>query len=61
MYLLLAGYPPFNGNDDTEIKNAITLMKLDYPIEEWTEISDEGKSLISMLLQKNPKLRINAK
>jgi hypothetical protein len=39
MYLLLSGYPPFNGNDDKEIRNAITLKMIDYPIEEWTEIS----------------------
>jgi len=25
MYLLLSGYPPFNGNDDKEIRNAVTL------------------------------------
>ena len=43
---MLCGYPPFNGNDDREIKDAITLYKIEYPIEEWTEISKEGHNLL---------------
>ncbi len=34
LYLLLSGYPPFNGNDDEEIIATINYGKYIFPIEE---------------------------
>eukprot|EP01128_Nolandella_sp_AFSM9_P010647 TRINITY_DN73_c1_g2_i1.p1 TRINITY_DN73_c1_g2~~TRINITY_DN73_c1_g2_i1.p1 ORF type:complete len:461 (-),score=123.42 TRINITY_DN73_c1_g2_i1:130-1476(-) len=49
MYILLCGYPPF------EPENGIT--ELEFPSPEWDDISEEAKSLISALLEKDPSQR----
>jgi len=59
-YILLCGYPPFNGDTDEEIFQAILREDVEFPEEEWDSVSDEAKSLIKKLLTKNPKKRISA-
>jgi calcium-dependent protein kinase len=60
MYILLCGYPPFNGETDNEILNKIKTGKFVYPEEEWDNISDEAKDLISKMLEFNPSTRYAA-
>jgi calcium-dependent protein kinase len=60
MYILLCGYPPFNGETDNEILNKIKTGKFVFPEEEWDNISDEGKDLISKMLEFNPSNRFSA-
>ena len=50
MYILLCGYPPFNGNDDDEIFESIKKRKFVYPDAEWAKISGEAKDLINKML-----------
>lgn len=66
MYILLCGYPPFNG-DDKEIKRKITVGKYEYDrnsihllstAEEWSQISDGAKQLIDKMLTYDPLKRI---
>jgi calcium-dependent protein kinase len=60
MYILLCGYPPFNGETDNEILNKIKTGKFVFPEEEWDNISDESKDLISKMLEFNPQTRFSA-
>jgi len=50
LYILLCGYPPFNGNDDDEIFESIKKRKFVYPDAEWAKISGEAKDLINKML-----------
>lgn len=60
MYILLCGYPPFNGDTDNEILNKIKAGKFTFPDEEWDVVSDEAKELIKKMLTFNPSDRISA-
>jgi calcium-dependent protein kinase len=58
LYVLLCGYPPFDGDSNKDIFRAILKSKLEFDEEEWGNISKEAKDLISKLLTKDPKERI---
>jgi len=60
MYILLCGYPPFNGDNDNEILNKIKVGKFVFPAEEWSGISEEAKDLINCMLRFNPVDRLSA-
>ena len=60
-YVLLCGYPPFNGDTDVEIMQNVQKGKFIFPIEEWGVISKEAKDLISKMLAYDPAKRISAK
>ena len=45
-FILLCGYPPFNGDTDKEIMDAVKKGEFDFPNEEWDFISDEAKNHI---------------
>jgi calcium-dependent protein kinase len=60
LYILLCGYPPFNGETDTEIMKAVKKGSFDYPPEEWNTISKEAKDLVSKMLTYDPKQRYSA-
>lgn len=47
LYILLCGYPPFNGQSTDDIISKLTEKKLDFPDEDWEEISSEAKDLIN--------------
>ena len=59
LYILLCGYPPFNGNDDDEIFESIKKRKFVYPEAEWANISKEAKDLINKMLS-DPLTRLTA-
>lgn len=59
-YILLCGYPPFNGETDTEIMDAVRQGEFDFPDEEWSVVSKEAKDLIKRMLTYNPKKRPSA-
>lgn len=59
-YILLCGYPPFNGPSDKDIFFAIKRGKFTFPEEEWSGISQEAKDMIKSLLQMDPKRRPSA-
>ena len=50
LYILLCGYPPFNGDDDDEIMKAVKTKIFSYPEEEWNSVSDDAKNLINRIL-----------
>jgi len=60
MYILLCGYPPFNGDTDNEILSKIKTGKFNFPEEEWGGISADAKALITNMLQFDTKKRFSA-
>ena len=60
-YILLAGYPPFNGEDDSDIFDRIREGTFDFPREVWSSKSSESKDFIKCLLKMNPDDRYSAK
>ena len=60
LYILLCGYPPFNGSSNHEIYNAIQFSRLSFNKDEWFEISEDAINLIKLMLDKNPDNRPSA-
>ena len=60
MYILLCGYPPFNGNTNTEIYNSIKNNLPYFHGEYWKEITPEAIDLLQNMLNKNPSKRFSA-
>lgn len=60
LYILLSGTPPFNGDDDNLIMEAVKRGFYSFDTEEWRPISVEAKRLISKMLERDPKKRISA-
>jgi calcium-dependent protein kinase len=60
MYILLCGYPPFNGSTDSTILNKIRLGRFRFKPEIWSSVSHEAKDLITKMLVYNPNKRITA-
>lgn len=46
MYIMLCGYPPFDGENNKDIFRAILKHKLEFDPKDWTSISEEAKDLI---------------
>jgi len=56
-YILLCGFPPYNGDDDPEIFEAIKNDQFDFPGQAWVDKSDVVKDFIKGLLRKDPQKR----
>ena len=50
LYVMLCGFPPFDGETQDEIFDSILEGELDFSEPEWDSVSDEAKDLISNLL-----------
>ena len=50
LYIMLCGYPPFDGETEYEIMKAISRKKFSFPEEEWKSISDDAKDLIKHMI-----------
>ena len=50
LYILLAGYPPFNGENDNEIFNKIKAGDYSFDNEVWQNVSGQAKDLIRSML-----------
>ena len=49
LYIIICGYPCFNGDSDEEIFDAIIKGKITYPSPEWDGISQDAKDLIQKM------------
>jgi len=56
----LCGYPPFNGQTDKKIIEAVLSGEYTLDEPEWHNVSEEAKDLVSSLLKINPDERITA-
>ena len=59
LYIMLCGYPPFDGETENDILKAISKKKFFFPEEEWKSISDDAKDLIKHMIC-DPDKRYNA-
>lgn len=53
-YILLCGYPPFYGDSDTQIFDAVKVGKFDFPSPEWDDTGQLAKDFVVALLKKDP-------
>lgn len=60
LYILLCGYPPFNGKNDELIFQKIKECNLGFPKTEWSRVSMEAQDLLRQILVSNPRNRLSA-
>lgn len=60
LYIILVGYPPFNGKNQKELFRLIRKGKFEFHEQFWNDISDDAKEVVSMLLTIDPKKRFTA-
>lgn len=60
LYIMLAGRPPFGGNNDQEILRKVSqgMYSLNDPV--WQKRSPDVIDLIKKLMEKNPEKRLTA-
>lgn len=51
LYILLSGVPPFWGESEQQIFDAILKGNLDFQSEPWPQISSEAKDCVKQMLQ----------
>jgi calcium-dependent protein kinase len=58
-YILLCGYPPFEGDNNKEIFKRVMTQEVEFDPAEWSHISQEAKNLILKMLQRDQNKRIH--
>ncbi len=60
LYILLVGYPPFNGAEDSQIIAAVKKGKYTLDEPEWDDVSEEAQDLVRKCLTYDPEKRTSA-
>ncbi|KAK9917210.1 hypothetical protein WJX75_001895 [Coccomyxa subellipsoidea] len=60
LYILLSGVPPFWGETEQQIFDAVAKGHIDFATDPWPHISSEAKSAVRAMLQQDPKKRATA-
>ena len=60
LYILLVGYPPFNGAEDSQIISAVKKGKYSLDEPEWDDVSEEAQDLVRKCLTYDPDKRTSA-
>lgn len=60
LYILLCGFPPFNGETDKEIMEKVKKGVYNFDFDEWKNISTEAKNFIKKMLEYDPIKRYDA-
>jgi calcium-dependent protein kinase len=60
LYVLLCGYPPFNGNSNQEILFSVKRGTLKFDENDWAEISPEARDLIEKMICYDAAQRLSA-
>ncbi|KAK1443235.1 serine/threonine-protein kinase [Babesia gibsoni] len=60
LYILLCGFPPFNGANETEIIKKVQTGKYSFDMPQWRKVSESAKDLIRRMITYNPAKRITA-
>ncbi|KAM3288387.1 calcium-dependent protein kinase 26 isoform X1 [Capsicum chacoense] len=60
IYILLTGVPPFWGESEQEIFDAVLRAKIDFTSDPWPNISEDAKDLVRRMLVREPKARLTA-
>ncbi|KAL6661024.1 hypothetical protein ACP70R_000408 [Stipagrostis hirtigluma subsp. patula] len=61
LYILLCGVPPFWGDNDEKIAQAILRGGIDFSREPWPRVSASAKDLVRRMLDPNPSTRLTAR
>lgn len=61
LYVMLCGYEPFYGETDEELVEANKAAVVDFPDEDWSNVSAEAKDLLLQMMQTDPTKRIDAR
>jgi len=61
LYILLCGYPPFNGSTEKIIMDNVMIGKFSMKGREWENVSKEAKDFIMRLLEYDFTKRLSAK
>lgn len=59
-YILLVGYPPYDGNKQSDVYKKILAYEVQYDKRDWSKISQNGLSFVKGFLTKDPALRLTA-
>ena len=59
-YILMCGYPPFNGANNKEVYAAVQRGVYYFPTAEWQHVSHAAKDFIVRLLQVDPRGRMSS-
>ena len=57
-YILLCGYPPFNGTNNAEVHAAVRRGRYSFPSADWSLTSSEARDFVRRLLQRDPRNRM---
>jgi serine/threonine protein kinase len=60
MYILLCGYEPFYGENEKQLIQENKTGNVEYPKDDWKDISIEGRDLVERMLERDPVKRITA-
>ena len=60
-YVLLCGYPPFNGSSDSEIQESTRRGRLHFQGNAWFNKSDDAMDFVKCLLRKDARKRFSAR
>lgn len=60
LYILLSGVPPFWGENEKNIFDAVLRGHMDFSSEPWPSISSSAKDLVKKMLRADPKERLSA-
>lgn len=60
LYILLSGFPPFDGDNDEEIMEAVISEEISFDDPEWKIISSQAIAFLRKLLSKNPNDRVSS-
>jgi calcium/calmodulin-dependent protein kinase I len=61
LYVMLCGYEPFYGETDAELIEANKAALVEFPEEDWCNISSEAKDLVRQMMHVDPSIRLDAK
>jgi len=59
-YIMLCGYPPFNGRDNHETHKSVMRGRCRFPFNDWKGTSREARDFIRRLLQMDTRRRMTA-
>jgi serine/threonine protein kinase len=59
-YILLSGYPPFNGATNRETHESVLRGRYEFHTGDWKDISPEAMDFVRRLLQMDPRRRMTA-